>query len=333
MDWAGLASSARTQAQALWETAQLSWAEFAAVASPHVEWTLAALSNPWARASGLAIIVYFTIRVIASVYSGDRQNSELGPIGIRPHTAQRLDRKTVVLPRKLMPMNMDGVSATLKVFYAYTDSRGKPCKQIIHTIQHSRLAISPANLPNVRSTVYGHEIPDVATNDVCFPPIEMERTPSEMPATPDRAQDYAVLHKIVENWREDDDAPLISLHSEQCEEVADLRRQFIVSAARKVASAREGSVLHRFLNRSAAKKRPNVVGSYYIKFEFSHDPLFVLTRHPDRELKMTAWLTVLTSAFSLIMDAWPELPPSADAAREAPARESPTRPPRIARAQ
>jgi len=31
----------------------------------------------------------------------------------------------------------------------------------------------------------------------------------------------------------------------------------------------------------------------------------VLTRHPDRDLKMTAWLTILTSMFALIMDWWP----------------------------
>jgi len=34
--------------------------------------------------------------------------------------------------------------------------------------------------------------------------------------------------------------------------------------------------------------------------------MFVLTRHPDRDLKMTAWLTILTSMFALIMDWWPQ---------------------------
>jgi hypothetical protein len=61
-----------------------------------------------------------------------------------------------------------------------------------------------------------------------------------------------------------------------------------------------------FFNRTSFRRRcqnrPNCVGSYYLKFEFSHEPLFVLTRHPDRDLKMTAWLTILTSMFALIMD-------------------------------
>lgn len=58
--------------------------------APFLDRAAAWVSNPWARAIGLTVIVYLTIRVIASVYSGDKQNSELGPIGIRPHAAQRL---------------------------------------------------------------------------------------------------------------------------------------------------------------------------------------------------------------------------------------------------
>lgn len=289
-------------ARQLQERALALWLEH----GPH--WTtvgLDVISNPWIRAFGLCVIVYATIRVIASVYSGDKQNSELGPIAIRPHAAQRLDRNTVMLPRQLMPMNMDGVVAKLRVYYAYTDARGKRCKQLIHTLEHARIGVSPARLNRVQSTIFGFEIPDVATADVCFPPVDVETPPQQLPATPDRARDYASLHKIIEHWSEDDDAYLISLHAEQHEEVKVQRESFITTEARRVARAREGNIVQRWLNGNIAKRRPNVVGSYYLKFEFSHDPWFVLTRHPDRELKMTAWLTVLTSMFSLVMEAWP----------------------------
>lgn len=283
------------------------------VAAPYGETALNFLSNPWARAVGLTIIVYLTIRVIASVYSGDKQNSQFGPVGIRPHAAQRLDRDTVVLPRHLMPMNMDGVSANLKVYYAYVDARGKRCKKLIHEHVNARISVSPVKLTKRADTIYGQEIPDVATNDVCFPPSDMDQVPESMPATPDRAQAYAAQNKIIENWREDDDALLVSLHADEHETVRDEREQFLLNAAKRVASSREGNVVQRWLNRGVARQRANVVGSYYLKFEFSHEPWFVLTRHPDRELKMTAWLTVLTSMFALVMDAWPRMPSSADA--------------------
>jgi hypothetical protein len=269
---------------------------------------VAFMGDPWVRLLGLILIVYLTIRVIASIYSGDKQNSELGPIGIRPHAAQRLDRKTVVLPRHLMPMNMDGVVAKLKVYYAFTDARGTRRKQLVHTMNDTRIGVSPVKLTKIQSAIFGFEVPDVATADVCFPPVDVEAPPVDVPATPDRAREYANLHKLVENWREDDDALLLSLHTDQVDEVQTQREAFITSEANQVARARQGNLVQRWMNAGIAKRRPNVIGSYYLKFEFSHDPWFVLTRHPDKELKMTAWLTVLTSMFALVMDFWPSEP-------------------------
>jgi hypothetical protein len=43
--------------------------------------------------------------------------------------------------------------------------------------------------------------------------------------------------------------------------------------------------------------------------QFSKNPWFVLFRHPNRDLKMTAWLTILTSFFAIAMDLWPVDPP------------------------
>jgi hypothetical protein len=38
------------------------------------------------------------------------------------------------------------------------------------------------------------------------------------------------------------------------------------------------------------KKRPNPCRSYYLTFEYARNLLSILTRHPGRELKMTARL-------------------------------------------
>jgi hypothetical protein len=311
VDWAGVYGAVADRLTDMARTISDYWSH----AEPYWASAMVFMSNPWVRVIGLGVLVYLTIRVIASVYSGDKQNSQLGPIGIRPHSAQRLDRETIVLPRMLMPMNMDGVRATLRVYYGYLDARGKRCKKLLHTHRDARISVSPTKLNRIAATVYGQEIPDVATEDVCFPTVEFDQPPESMPATPDRARDYAALHKIIENWREDDDAFLVSLHADEYEAIKDAREQFIIGEARKVAASRSGHFIQRWLNRNVPKRRPNVVGSYFVKLEFSHNPWFVLTRHPDRELKMTAWLTVLTSAFALIMDAWPKAPPVDAAAR------------------
>lgn len=331
MDWTAIA---QTLAEA-WEATSIAAQQAIAFCSscwaflaPYYDASLHFISNPWARALGLLVVVYFTIRVIASVYSGDRQNSDMGPLAIRPHMGKRLERNSVMLPHSLMSMTMDGVSANCRVYYVYRDAQGKRRSQQVYSQKNMRLAISPSRLRNSTATQYGYEIPDVATADVCFPAIDVEQPETQTPATPDRATEYATLHKVIENWTEDDDAPLISFKDEILEEIADNRRSFIVDRAKEVRAARQANPLVKWLRRGVAKNRPNVVGSYYIKLEFSHGPWFVLTKHPDRDLKMTAWLTVLTSVFALIMDAWPKAP-AAEHSVSPPAREAPTRPPRV----
>ncbi len=263
----------------------------------------ATLANPWARTLALIVIVYFTIRVIASIYSGDKQGAELGPVAIRAHTSAKFGRDTVRMPHEIMPMAMDGVSAKCKVFYVYNDTRGRRRKHLVHTVRDARLSISPVKLPKVKDVIYGQEIPEsVATKHVCFPPVDIQDIEGVVPGTPELATEYAHLHRILDAWKEDDSAAWVSTSSDVKEEVESGKIDFIQTCATRIAKADKGFRL-RF--RRLHENRPNVVGSYYLKFEFSHEPLFVLTRHPDRDLKMTAWLTILTSMFALIMDWWP----------------------------
>ncbi|HEV7691896.1 MAG TPA: hypothetical protein VGO52_13765 [Hyphomonadaceae bacterium] len=262
------------------------------------------LENTWARALGLMLLVYITIRIIAAVYGGEKNGAELGPVAIRPHVSGRHDDQTVRVPHSLVPMSMDGVSADCKIIYAYTDTKGKRRRRVVKTIKNSRLSISPVNIPRIQDIIFGQEVPSVPREFVCFP-LEIEEPSDTVPKSPDDALEYARLHKILERWREDDDAITVSMHSDVKTEVAEGKTDFIKErvAAQQKAKAKWLSRTTTFAR--LRKSRPNVVGSYYLKFEFSHNPFFVLTRHPDRDLKMTAWLTVLTSMFALVMDAWP----------------------------
>jgi hypothetical protein len=291
----------------------------------------AVLANPWARTFALIVIVYLTIRVIAGIYSGDKQGAELGPVAIRQHTSARYGRDTVRMPHALMPMAMDGVSACCKIFYVYNDARGRRRKHLIHAIRDAKLSVSPVNLPRIRDVIYGQEIPEgVATRHVCFPPVDVQDVEGSVPGTPEMAADYVRQNKVLEAWTEDDSAVWISTSSDVKEEVHTEKINFIQSRARGIEKVERG-FFNRMRFRPRYENRPNVVGSYYLKFEFSHEPIFVLTRHPDRDLKMTAWLTILTSMFALIMDWWPNgAPPfgiaaSSEVARSAGDGASPVR--------
>ncbi len=265
------------------------------------------IANPWTRAAGLMLLVYFTIRVIASVYSGAKNRAELGPVAIRPHVSGRFDRKTIRVPHKLIEMSMDGVHADLKIFYAYTDANGKRRRQLVHEIKTAALSVSPNTIPAGRDIIYGQEVPSVPRENVCFP-LDLEEPESTVPPPDEDARAYVSRHKIIEKWQEDDGAITISLNADVKDDIATGKIEFVQDCIARIEKAKKGWLSRRLSFKRLWKNRPNVVGSYYVQFEFSHSPFFVLTRHPDRDLKMTAWLTVLTSVFALIMDAWPKMP-------------------------
>lgn len=269
------------------------------------------VAHPLTRAAGLMVLVYFTILVIASVYSGTKNRAELGPVAIRPHVSGRYDRKTVRVPHKLIEMNMDGVIADCKVFYAYTDAQGKRRRQLVHEIKNSTLSVSPTNIPKVADIIYGQEVPSVPRDHVCFP-LEIEEPKQTLHPPIEDALEYANFHNILDAWREDDAAITVSMHSDAKEEVADGKIGFINDRVEAQKKAKAHWLSNAMTFKRLQKNRPNVIGSYYLQFEFSHNPFFVLTRHPDRDLKMTAWLTVLTSMFALVMDAWPKPPTRLD---------------------
>lgn len=262
------------------------------------------LGNPWTRGLALIVIVFVTIRIIASIYSGDKQGAEIGPIAIRKHASARLTEDTLCLHRDLMPMNMDGVSANIKVLYVYTDANGKRHRRIVHEQRNIHLSIAPQKLRKAEK-IDGQEIPDVPTSMVCFPPFESEWPADSIEPMKDRARDYAAQHEILKQWTDDDGIPLISTGAEFRDQISSGKEQYILDRVARIQAAQGKGVYRRWAFRRLWKNRPNVVGSYYLKFEFSHDPVFVLTRHPDKDLKMTAWLTILTSMFALIMDWWP----------------------------
>ena len=83
------------------------------------------------------------------------------------------------------------------------------------------------------------------------------------------------------------------------------RDAFITKMSNKVRRRKASPALFRLFDPNTADKRPGVIGYYYMKVSFDTSSWFVLFKHPDRELKMTAWLTVLTSFFGFLMGKMP----------------------------
>lgn len=304
------------------------WAAIAADPMPLVT----AIVDHWAfRTIALLVIVLATIRAIAAIYGGDVQNARRGPIAFRVHV-RGLGRSDIRLPAALMPMNLDGVRANCEVFYTYVDRKQRRRSVRVHVIEHSAIRVQPSRLTDVRSKIFGQEITDpigaLTPEDVVIPPGDLEATPERIEATPENVRDYVRVNRVLEAWTEDDAATLVSVHQDVFDAIQSAREEFIVERAKKLRAARDGNWWARRKVRGLALNAPSVIGSFYIRFKLSRDPLFILTRHPDRDLKMTAWLTVLTSVFAMIMEAWPLHVERAGAAmRETPGVEVRTRAP------
>jgi hypothetical protein len=288
---------------------QDAWASFVALCTAIYYSTLF-------RLACLLLFVLSTIWVIAKIYSGDLQNAERGPIAIRRHSASSIPSDTIIVPRSLVPLSMDGVQARCTFIYVYDGYRGKRQHATLLT-RHMRLSVSASALRNLVDTTRGNEVPDVGTEELFWPILDIEtESPTMGYATHDRAIEHAQQNRILERWSGDDALQLISLSEAVMNDVRTARDEFIQQRVSALRDAKSSNFLKRLRNGGAAKRRPGAVGNYYLKFQFSNDPAFVLMKHPDRDVRMTAWLTVLTSIFALAMELLPldARPPSGVAA-------------------
>jgi len=296
-------------------------------------------SELWARVIELCTAIYYapafrlfvvvvlilaTIWAIAKVYSGELQNAEKGPVAIRRHkgTVGSIPRDTLVVHRDLISLTMDGCHARCTIMYVYEGYKNKRVHVPLLSKQ-VQINVSPSKLSDkVQGIARANEVPDVKQEEVFWPVLDLE---SNQPVighrTAESAIEYAAQQHVLERWSGDDELSLISTHEDLLEEITSARDEFIRTRVARVRRSKEGSWLQRMLNRGAAKERPGAVGNYYLKFQFSNDPLFVLARHPDRDVRMTAWLTLLTSGFALLMEVFPlqpTIPPGIAGAAAAP---------------
>lgn len=253
----------------------------------------------------LLLFVLCTIWVIAKIYSGDLQNAERGPVAIRRHSSTSIPSDTIIVPRALVPLSMDGVQTRCTFMYVYDGHRGKRQHAKLLT-RHMRLSVSANPLRSLADMARGNEVPDAGTEELFWPLLDIEtETPTQGYRTEDRAQQHASAARILERWSGDDALQLISLSEALMNDVRQSRQDFIDKRVGDLRASKSRNLLKRIRHSGAATRRPGAVGNYYIKFQFSNDPGFVLMKHPDRDVRMTAWLTVLTSLFALAMELFP----------------------------
>lgn len=293
----------------------------------------AAIAQTWASAAGgifleivepwpvqfsiVALLVWLTLKVMSRVYTGDLQNTLIGPIAIRSHGATASGKlQKISAPKVTLPQTMNGQHAKCQFYYVYDDADGEQIEVRLREPKRRRKPKRAGQyLFDVRDRrfnrndapfVLGREDvgPDVATSDIHVHNPDGDGGNSEQgAATPEKVTDWLALQKA-----RDLDATgteIVSVPDTTLEFVGNARAEYIADRAAAIAARRAKRAPLRWFDPNTADKRPAVVGAYYIKLSFETGTWFVLFEHPDRELKMTAWLTVLTSFFGFLIGKMP----------------------------
>lgn len=77
------------------------------------------------------------------------------------------------------------------------------------------------------------------------------------------------------------------------------RAEYLVREAVRNYRGKMSNVIARKFSKTWQEPEA-VAATYLARIHFPSDPIFLLFQHPDREVKATGWLTLLTSAFALL---------------------------------
>lgn len=244
-------------------------------------WWLAFWNHPLGKAALLLAGVFAIVWLIALIYSGEVQRSLSGPIEFRAPGGRPLDERVIQAPRAVIDQKLDGLWASCTFFLVYLDARGRSVKRRLYR-RHMQLTVLPRRL-SARSEPASLMIKDAYEG--------IENLTFDQVSEPE-AETIVVAGSIA-------DTITASAQDELRKPLERLERIKRIPLYR--ALRREGAAKHR--------PAPDQEATIQFRMRFHTNPWFVLSSHPDREVKTTAWLTVLTSVFALAMQlmygTWP----------------------------
>jgi len=234
----------------------------------------------------LVLFVLIILMIVGDVYRGEIQN-KLHRIILAPSAkgaslpaeqrtaieARRRLRKekdlVCHLPQYLVPLTMNDAFSNVLFYFRYRDATGKVRSKKIETY---RVRFHVKKIANPSSLAAGHE------GDHQYTPEEEDVLQDQEGVTivtmAGSRVDYIEVGKI---------APIME------KEAARYRALQKGGISQIIAKIGHGEV-----------REPQSLG-LAVKFHFPIDPHFLLYKHPDTNVRTTAWLTVLTSVFALFM--------------------------------
>lgn len=255
------------------------WEDFWAWLTGAIQWLgISPTSQDAIKALLLVLFALATLMILGDIYRGEIQNTFHRIRLIANPTIRDKDyRSAFVVPKYVVGSMLDGVYSNILVHYRYRDHRGRlrtkflvsyRAKFKVRTAFRKQVAEDQEQIFHRYSEdekiPLAKELPDLETN---------RRPMSEVVAMAQSRVDYINAQWDARMSRADDRYSKLSRSR---------LRRFL-------AGLKEDELVE-----------PEKVG-LVVKFHFPINPYFLLYKHPEANVRSTAWLTVLTSLFAIFM--------------------------------
>jgi hypothetical protein len=171
------------------------------------------------------------------------------------------------LPQTLVPLTMNDIFSNVLIYFRYRDCNGKVRSK---RVESYRVRFRVRKNANPSALAAGHE--------------------SDHKYTPDEEDQFS----------EETNVSIITMAASRVDYIEIGKAQPIMEKERARYQAQQKKSLGQMLFKNNRICEPEPLG-LAVKFHFPIDPHFLLYKHPDTNVRTTAWLTVLTSVFALFM--------------------------------
>lgn len=259
-------------------------------------------SQMWlVKIGALAAFILLMVMVVALLYSGEVQNSEKGPISLVAKSTLSDNAFQALDP--IITNNLDGKKAICTFYISYLDRRQRPRRKRLHRtrLEFKKLTRTPPR--ELHSTLVGfwnpprhEELQNEMQEAGIFPDAPNLFAERQIADQPTNVEQYYS--------REISETRTVAVSAKTLAAIGAAHSAFLQEEFARVQKIpRDKNGVRHLEGKAAYLNMPNLSedAHYFVEMKFAIDPIFVLTEHPDGQVKTTAWLTVLTSLFAMFM--------------------------------
>lgn len=251
---------------------------------------------PGVRTSILIVAIAITLLAILWLYGGNLQNINIGPVSLRSRT--QTGDTFFKAPRTVVTPMLEGKTVRCTFYLSYLDRAGKPKFVRLAKKRRFRFKLSALNkrLSFARSDMFGFWNP---THEKALQDVFVE---SGIPSGP---QDTGFLSQGTPSddeldTRQSDDTEIVAISPTNWSAIIASHHDILSEGLKRFGKFyRKRRQSERFRRARPYLDLPDYSqdANIYIRMHFSANPL----THPDSQVKTTAWLTLLTSLFALLI--------------------------------